>query len=230
VRTNANRTDRLMTLLAALLFFLTLLEDRWNYYASLAELLLIVRYFQLSPWRWPQLVVLAVFLIGLGDSTFTRIETSAHKAPAQPSPELEQISHSIDASGGIMAPWWLSPGLLYFSGQPIVAGSSHCGISGIVASAQFYNTTSWTEAERILKQRRVRWVVVSDDPVYLYPLLNTSRKILGLSFINDDTPKSEVDPTVAQTLIDDRFVPTWLHLRAITQQLKLYEYVPIPTS
>ncbi len=124
-----------------------------------------------------------------------------------------------------MAPWWLSPGLLYFSGQPIVAGSSHCGISGIVASARFFNAVSWSEAEAMLKERRVRWIVAADDTRYQYPLLNTSRRILGLPFYPEDDPQAET--TVAQTLVRDRFVPTWLHLRAVTPDLKLYEYVPV---
>lgn len=229
-RPNFNRTDRLLVLLALLLTFLTTLEGRWIYYASLAELLLIVRYYQLAPFHWSRLAVLAIFLLGLGDSTLTRIQASAHKAPAQPSLQLLEISRSIDQPGGILAPWWLSPGLLYFSGQPIVAGSSHCGISGIVASARFYTATSWIDAEQILKERRVRWIVAADDPRYLYPLLNTSRKILGQPFLGEDAPKEEIDPTVAQTLINDRFVPTWLHLRAVTSDLKLYEYVPVPSE
>jgi hypothetical protein len=124
-----------------------------------------------------------------------------------------------------MAPWWLSPGLLYFSGQPIVSGSSHCGISGIVASAKFYTATSWVEAERILQERQVRWVVVWDDPVYEYPLVNSSRGILGLPPATDDD-KAGADSTVAQILISDQSVPTAFHLRGVTPQLKLYEYVP----
>ena len=102
-----------------------------------------------------------------------QIEGRARPPANQPSLQLAQIARSIDEPGGIMAPWWLSPGLLYFSGQPIVSGSSHCGISGIVASAKFYSATSWVDAERILRERQVRWVVVWDDPVYEYPLLNT---------------------------------------------------------
>lgn len=225
-RPNFNRTDRLLVLLALLLTLLALLESRWIYYASLAELLLIVRFYQMAPLHWSRLAVLAVFLLGLGYSTCTKVQLSAQKPPTQPSLQLLEISRSIDQQGGILAPWWLSPGLLYFSGQPIVAGSSHCGISGIVASARFYTATSWIDAERILKQRRVRWIVAADDPRYFYPLLNTSRKILGLPFLSEDTPKEEIDPTVAQTLINDHFVPTWLHLRAVTSELKLYEYVP----
>jgi hypothetical protein len=246
--------DSLLIVLTFLLCILTAFQRRWLYYASLGELFLIVRYGQVAWERWTrgaallslrwkgtptplwslicaltssaaQALVLIIFLIGVTDSDLTQIEGHANVPANQPSLQLAQISRSIDQPGGIMAPWWLSPGLLYFSGQPIVSGSSHCGISGIVASAKFFTTTSWPEAQRILRERQVRWIVVYDDPVYEYPLLDSSLGILGLPYITDDT-KNAADNTVAQLLITDKYLPTSLHLRGVTPQLKLYEYVP----
>lgn len=224
-RQRDRRTDLFLVLLTTLLLVFTVLQSRWAYYASLGSLFLIARYCQVTPVRWPRLVIAAVFLVGLVDANHTLLKVRAEAGPNLPSPQLAQIARSIDHPGGIMAPWWLSPGLLYFSGQPIVTGSSHCGISGIVDGAKFYTTTSWVEADRLLQKRQVRWVVVSDDPRYEYPLLNTARGILGLPFYTDDD-KGDADATVAQILITDQFVPTSLHLRAVTSQLKLYEYVP----
>jgi hypothetical protein len=248
-------TDSYLILLTTLLCILACLQRRWIYYASLGELFLIVRYCQaaLDPGtrlinmlrvgftsaHWPptmnivrvlvscfgQTAVLLMFFLGLADADKTQIERH-HNAPAnQPSLQLAQLARAIDEPGGIMAPWWLSPGMLYFTGQPIVSGSSHCGITGIVASAEFYATDSWAQAEAILKRRQVRWVVVYDDQIYEYPLLNSSRGILGLPYASDDD-KGNADSTVAQILISDQFLPTELHLRAVTQSLKLYEYVP----
>jgi hypothetical protein len=179
-------------------------------------------------------MVITVFLFGIGYDNTLQVQGRLHAPPNQPSLQLMQISHAIDGTGGIMAPWWLSPGLLYFSGQPIVSGSSHCGISGIVASAQFFSADSWTEAERILKERQVRWVVVWDDPtIYsgrqlVYPLLDSSRAILGLPAYSEDDA-SDAEATVTQVLIEDRDVPTWMKLRGVTPQLKLYEYIPDST-
>ena len=222
-RTSDRRVDGLLVLLTLLLCIFTILQRRWIYYASLGELFLIVRYCQLEPLRWSRIAVMALFVISLADAD--RWQLSQRTGPNQPSPQLAKIAGSIDGAGGIMAPWWLSPGLLYFSGQPIVSGSSHCGISGIVASAKFFNATSWVEAERILQQRKVRWIVVMDDPTYQYPLVNTSRGILGLPFYTDDD-KGDVESTVGQILVTDHMVPTSLQLRAVTPQLKLYEYLP----
>ncbi len=130
-----------------------------------------------------------------------------------------------------MAPWWLSPGLLYFSGHPIVSGSSHEGMGGIVDSAKFFTATSWTDAEQILDQRKVRWIVMWDNPTLVYPVLANSQRILGLPQANDDDP-GNAELTVAQMLIEDQRLPTAMQLRAVieekryNQKFKLYEYVP----
>jgi hypothetical protein len=180
----------------------------------------------LDPLGWPRLVVMGVFLFGLIYDNNLQLQGRLHAPPNQPSLELLQISHAIDGPGGIIAPWWLSPGLLYFSGQPIVSGSSHCGISGIVASAQFFASGSWVDAEHILQARKVRWIVVWDDPQLLYPLLDNSRQILGLPAYSDDDANL-AEATVTQVLVEDHDdVPTWLRLRGVTPHLKLYEYLP----
>jgi hypothetical protein len=225
-RPTDRRVDWLLLLVTILLCIFTLFQRRWIYYANLGELFLVVRYCQSDALRWSRLVVMALFVISLADAVHAQL--NQHPGPNLPSPQMAKIAGSIDGVGGIMAPWWLSPGLLYFSGQPIVSGSSHCGISGIVASAKFFNATSWVEAERILQDRKVRWVVVMDDPAYEYPLVNTSRGILGLPFYTDDD-KGDVESTVGQILVTDQMVPTSLQLRAVTPQLKLYEYLPEAT-
>lgn len=219
-----HRVDWLMILLTVLLAILAFVQRRWVYYANLTELFLIVRYCQSAPLRWTRLLVMAFLLTGLIYDNILQVEGRRGSPPNQPSPEMVRIAKSIDGPGGIMAPWWISPGLLYFSGQPIVSGSSHCGISGIVDSAKFYTETSWVEAERILQNRKVRWVVVMDDRNYQYPTVNTSRGILGLPFYTDDA-KDDVDSTVGQILVTDHRVPTSLRLRAITPGFKLYEYL-----
>jgi hypothetical protein len=222
-RSTDQRTDWLLIALTFLLCIFAMAQGRWIYYANLAELFLIVRYCQAEPARWSRLAVMAIFLISLADAE--RVQLEARAGANLPSAQLAQVSRSIDGPGGIMAPWWLSPGLLYFSGQPIVSGSSHCGISGIVDSAKFYSSTSWLEAEKILRDRKVRWVVVMDDRLYQYPLVNTSRGILGKPAYTDED-KGDVDSTVGQILVTDYMAPTWLQLRAVTPQLKLYEYLP----
>jgi len=218
------QTDLLLVLLTVLLALLTFAQKRWMYYANLTELMVLVRFYQIAPQRWTRLAVVALFLLGAVYDNLAQIGGGLNSA-SQPSLDCARISRSIDGTGGIMAPWWISPGLLYFSGQPIVSGSSHCGISGIVASAQFFSATSWADAERILKERKVRWIVTWDNPVFVYPLLNNSRQILGQPTYSDDD-RSLAERTVAEVLVEDSDVPTWIRLRNVTPQLKLYEYVP----
>jgi hypothetical protein len=222
-----NLTDRFVLGLAIFLAGFALFERRWLAYASLAEIFLLARYMQSAPLHWTRLLLGAAFLLNVGESNYVQIKAVQGSPPNQPSPELAQIAGSIDQPGGVLAPWWLSPGLLYFAGNPIVSGSSHCGITGIVASARFFATTSWDEADRILRERKVRWVVVWDEPKYVYPLLGSSQEILGEAASTDEN-KGDADATVAQTLVTDNDVPAELRLRAVTQHFKLYQVLLDP--
>ncbi len=219
-----NLTDRFLMALAVLLAICALYERRWLPYACLAEVFLVARYFQMAPQLWLRGALVTVFLVNVIEANDTQILIGRANPPNQPSLELAEIAHSIDQPGGILGPWWLSPGLLYFSGQPIVSGSSHCGISGIQASAQFFASNLWPEAARILKERQVRWVVVWDEPKYVYPLLGSSQEILDLP-VSTDEDKGDADETVAQILITDHDIPDELRLRAVTPHFKLYQVV-----
>jgi hypothetical protein len=215
-------TDRFVMGLTLFLAGFALFERRWLPYASLAEIFLIARYLQAAPRHWTRLLLGAAFLLNVAEANYVQTRIALANPPNQPSPELAEVARSIDQPGGVLAPWWLSPGLLYFSGHPIVSGSSHCGITGIAASARFYATTSWAEADQILRQRRVRWVVVWDEPTYVYPLLGSSQEILGEPASTDQN-KGDADATVAQTLVTDNDVPAELRLRAVTTHFKLYQ-------
>ena len=57
-----------------------------------------------------------------------------------------------------LAPWWLSPSIAYWSGQPGVAGSSHEGFNGIEESARFFLSEDLEQAYHILYKHRVAWV------------------------------------------------------------------------
>ena len=57
-----------------------------------------------------------------------------------------------------LAPWWLSPSIAYWSGQPGVAGSSHESLNGIEESARFFLSENLQEAREILEKRHVAWV------------------------------------------------------------------------
>jgi hypothetical protein len=74
-----------------------------------------------------------------------------------------------------LAPWWLSPAIAYWSGQPGIAGSSHESLEGIADSARFYLSEDWQTAREILRMRRVAWVFAYDAD----RLVENSSGILG---------------------------------------------------
>jgi hypothetical protein len=62
-----------------------------------------------------------------------------------------------------LAPWWLSPSIAYWSGQPAIAGSSHESLNGIADSARFFLSDDWQKADLILQNHRMGWVVAYDS-------------------------------------------------------------------
>jgi len=76
-----------------------------------------------------------------------------------------------------LAPWWLSPAIAYWSGQPGVAGSSHESLPGIEQSARFFLSQDWQTARKILEDHRVAWVVAYD----FERVARNSSSILGLT-------------------------------------------------
>lgn len=74
--------------------------------------------------------------------------------------ELRELATSIRSSqrDAFIAPWWLSPEIAYWSGQPGVAGSSHESLEGIAETARFFLADDWEKARAILDRRKVTWV------------------------------------------------------------------------
>ena len=62
-----------------------------------------------------------------------------------------------------LAPWWLSPSIAYWSGQPGVAGSSHESLNGIADSVRFFLSGNLEQAQEILYKHRVAWVFAYDS-------------------------------------------------------------------
>lgn len=72
------------------------------------------------------------------------------------------ISLASNDEAPFLAPWWLSPAVAYWSGQPGVAGSSHEALDGIARSARFFLATDSEAAREILRSSKVAWVLVYD--------------------------------------------------------------------
>src|SRR5215831_1705152 len=81
------------------------------------------------------------------------------------STQIRELALSLRSSDAhpFLAPWWLSPSIAYWSGQPGVAGSSHEGLSGIEDSARFFLSEDLEQARTILNKRHVAWVFAYDS-------------------------------------------------------------------
>ena len=90
-----------------------------------------------------------------------------------------------------LAPWWLSPSIGYWSGQPGIAGSSHESLNGIEDTTRFFLSEDLQKAREILEKRRVAWVFAYDSDRVAQnsaAILNDPRPLRPLCRILDRTP------------------------------------------
>ena len=185
-RDEAATASLLALVLLITTFALTIWQLRWGYFLAVS--------FALSlPWQFAALrrawLAWLIFLLPLwplarewdeklfpDDHPDLELETkrSLSRLEAVRLREVAETMRSPDRRP-FLAPWWLSPALAYWSGQPGVAGSSHQSLPGIVASARFFTTPDPAEAERLVRALGVKWIV-TDDPERL---VSTSRALLG---------------------------------------------------
>ena len=112
-----------------------------------------------------------------------------------------------------LAPWWLSPSITYWSGQPAVAGSSHESLGGIAESARFFLTTDLAVAQEILQKHNVVWVLVADAE----DVIENSAAILG-----SIQPPNPLALVLARTPSQ---APPFLSLAAQTGTGKIYRVI-----
>ena len=90
-----------------------------------------------------------------------------------------------------LAPWWLSPSIAYWSGQPGIAGSSHESLNGIEESARFFLCENLQKPREILEKRHVAWVFAYDSDRVAQnsgAILNESLPLQPLCGVLDRTP------------------------------------------
>ncbi|MEQ1853313.1 MAG: hypothetical protein ABMA01_17170 [Chthoniobacteraceae bacterium] len=165
----AGRGDRrAFGILAAVLLLLafTIWQLRWGYFLCLAFAMSLP--WQLAALRRPWLGW-AAFAIGLWPLVTAWSRTLHPGENAREDQEWRNFSQSAmrrfalkmrgDEKAAFLAPWWMSPQVAYWSGQPGVAGTSHQSLAGTIDSARFYLSTDAAEASGILRRRQVKWVI-----------------------------------------------------------------------
>jgi hypothetical protein len=154
---------RFMTAFLFVTFLFTLWQARWGYFFTLFFALCLPEI--LRALRNPFLAW-AAFAVGLfpiaqaWDRTFSEDEAIRRVENRLELIELRTVAHELD--GPFIAPWWFSPALTYWSGEPGVAGSSHESIGGIIESAKFFAAENTAEAMDICLRRHAKWVVSYD--------------------------------------------------------------------
>lgn len=184
----AARKDRrawpVLVLLLAM-FAATCDHLRWGYFLGLAYAISLPWQFALLRWRWLAWLLLLASFYPLAQEWDEQLypneqEELQRGITRQERVLLRDIAEHMKSPGNtfpFLAPWWLSPALAYWSGQPGVAGSSHEGLGGIVDTARFFLTLSPAEAADILDKRGVAYVIL-DDPVRTK---ETSAPLLGVT-------------------------------------------------
>jgi hypothetical protein len=204
-------TKRSLLLLALLVttFCFTLEEARWGYFFALVYAMSLPWQLSLFKRKWLVYLVYILSLWPIARDWEDRIyPDEAHdmdrSARMNDQARLRQAAEFIGekAPGGILAPWWWSPALAYWSGQPAVAGSSHESLPGIVDTARFFATTDPAEAQAICDKRYVETVVTGNPE----NIVIESSHILG-------QPLPQQDNTMADILWErPHSAPVFLHL------------------
>jgi len=199
----------------------TIWQLRWSPFLGFALCSFVVPVFFMLPgrlWHWATALLLTLPI-------FYYHSMESVRKPAIPEQAgLRQLARSISPGGSILASWWHSPALLYFSGQPIVASSAHTTIEGIRDSSLFFLTHDWREAEKILVARQVRWVVIGDAN---RTLADAERILHGKNLPLETIHKSAYyHHSMASRLAQVTQVPTPLKLRSVVSGWRLYEYAP----
>jgi len=181
---NKNSLALLWFILLVAMIGLTHHHSRWGYFLSFIFAMCVPWFFSVIPSR---ILVYVVFFISLWpiagewesllypseNDTLARAEKLADAIT------LRQSSIYIRPlpPGGVLAPWWLCPAIVWWSGHPCIGGSSHQSLPGIVGSCEFYLSQDSEMAQKIMEKHQIRYVF-SYEPERV---IQNSCQILGVA-------------------------------------------------
>jgi len=151
-------------------YFLTIWQARWAYFFVLIFALALPEL--LAPIKsgtavWIAFVLSMFPVLRDWDETLWPNETqlASHLEKQVESAQIREVALTLASSElqPFLAPWWLSPSIAYWSGQPGVAGSSHESLKGIEDSARFFLSDDQERARSILHNDNVAWVFAYDS-------------------------------------------------------------------
>jgi hypothetical protein len=151
-------------------YLLTIWQARWGYF--FAAIFVIVLPFLLERIKSPVAVWVAFTLSILPvlrdwDARLWPNEMEYARRVEQriESAQLRDLASNLRSSQvrPFLAPWWISPMIAYWSGQPGVAGSSHESLEGIADGARLFLAEDWQIARDILNRHGAVWVLAYDS-------------------------------------------------------------------
>jgi hypothetical protein len=150
-------------------YALTIWQARWGYFFVLIFALALPRLFEAIK---PPTAVWIAFLVSIfpilrdwDERLWPNEALLADRVERRnESAQLRDLALSLRSSEirPFLAPWWLSPSIAYWSGQPGIAGSSHESLDGIADSARLFLCDDWQKARQILENHQTAWVVSYD--------------------------------------------------------------------
>jgi hypothetical protein len=160
-------------------FGLTIWQARWGYFAALGFALVLPACLSLIRFRVAGYLLFGVSCWPILKDWDERLWPNEFQAGLATERRMEglgwrAVARQID--GPFLAPWWWSPAVAYWSGQPGVAGSSHEALPGIERSARFFLASDTEAAGAILRETEVVWVVTYDAD----RTITNSAAILGI--------------------------------------------------
>jgi hypothetical protein len=145
---------------------------RWGYFTGIAYAFSLPWVLSLISRHW---IAAVVFVLTLFPMAMEWDRTLYPPEKEQQVRALEQLRRSqlrrlAEGMRGaevrpFLASWWRSPSIAYWSGQPGVCGSSHQGLNGIIAGAEFFMADDPQTAREVLRKRKVATVIVGDADV-----------------------------------------------------------------
>ena len=200
-------------------FLLTIWQARWSYFFVVMFVITLPNL--LAPIK-PRGAVRTAFVLSMlpvlrfWDAQIWPNETDLagrieHRNEAVQLHELATTIRSAEAHP-FLAPWWLSPSIAYWSGQPGVAGSSHEALEGIAGSARFFLANDLQSGREILRNRHVDWVLAYDWE----RVAQNSADLLGAS-----VPEHAIGRILDRT---PGLAPPYLVLSGQNQAAKLFRF------
>ena len=212
--------------LAALLLFLaglSLWHMRWGYFLAIVFALSLPWALAAIPSKSAAWLALAISLWPLAEEWDRLLypDEQAGIARAEDREDAFLLRETAKALVSperaiILAPWWLSPPIAYWSGQRCVSGSSHQSLPGTIDSSRFYLSTAPEEACEILRRRSVNYVVAYEPS----RVISNAAQILG---------QNPPDKPLGKTLYEHPYsAPAFLRVVYENKFFKVFEVADGP--